>query len=336
MDCLRGRPRRRQVVQGMGVVGLGLLAGCGWLPFPSSPVRRIGFLVAGFLEPNLSNVKAFEQGLHEHGYVAGQNVIIEYRYGQARVELLPALAAELVGLKVDVLVTTITPTTRAAMQATSTIPIVMVVSGDPVGEGLVAGLARPGGNVTGLTMLAMQLSAKRLELLRDTLPSISRVAALWNPAEPGNAFAVRQIQDAAQMLGLELIPLEVHGPDDFESVLAAAIGERVEAFLIPASTIFFNHRARLVDVAAQNRLPGIYEAKEFVRDGGLMSYGASLPGLYRQAAAYVSKILQGSKPADLPVEQPREFELVINLKTAQALGLPIPHHVLLQATEVLQ
>src|SRR5262249_20217635 len=181
-----------------------------------------------------------------------------------------------------------------------------------------------------------QLSGKRLQLLRDTLPGLSRVAALWNPAERGNALAVRHAQEAAQVLGLELIPLEVRGPDEFESAFAAMTREGVDAFLIPASMIFFNHRARLVDSAARNQLPGIYEVQEYARIGGLMAYGASLRGLCREAALYVAKILQGSNPADLPVEQPREFEFVINLQAAQALGLTIPPPVLLQATEVIQ
>src|SRR5262249_25989464 len=239
---------RRQFVQGVGALGLsaaGLLpGGCGWPPTqgqPASPVRRIGFLVAGSVDPNGSNVEAFEQGLRAHGYVRGHNVLIEYRYGEAQVERLPALAAELSGLQLEVIVTATTPTTRAVMEATSTIPIVMVVSSDPVGDGLVAGLARPGGNVTGLTLLSTQLSGKRLQLLRDTLPGLSRVAALWNPAERGNALAVRHAQEAAQVLGLELIPLEVRGPDEFESAFAAMTREGVDAFLTPASMIFFNH-----------------------------------------------------------------------------------------------
>lgn len=329
---------RRQFVQGTGVAGLALVAGCGRLPgqTPPAKVHRVGFLLSGSPEAFSHLGEAFRQRLSELGYVEGENIVYAYRYADGDLARLPDLAAELVGLPVEAIIAPITPTARAAMQATSTIPIVTVVVGDPVGDGLVASLAHPGRNVTGLTLLSTELSGKRLELLRDTLPGMSRVAALWSPAEYGNALALRQTQDAASSLGLHLIAMEVRASDDLESVFAAVTRERADAFIITSSAIFFNVRAQLAEIAAHHRLPGMYMIREYVQAGGLMAYGAGLPGLYRQAAGYIDRILKGTKPADLPVERPMTFDFVVNMKTAQALGIIFPNEIMLQVTEVIQ
>jgi putative ABC transport system substrate-binding protein len=294
---------------------------------PAGKVPRIGFLVAASASDSAYArlIEAFRQGLRDLGYVEGRNIVIEYRYAGEKYERLPALAAELVRLKVDVIVSHGTPGPLAAKQATSAIPIVMTSAGDPVGSGLVSSLVRPGGNVTGLSLMVPELGGKRLQLLKEILPGLSRVAVLWNAAVPYASLVARETEATATMLGVQLQSLVVRGPDDFAGALTAV-----------EDPLTITKRTQIVDFAAKSRLPAIYGVKEFVDAGGLMSYGANLADLYRRAATYVDKILKGAKPADLPVQQPTKFEFVINLKTAKALGLTIPPSVLLRADEVIQ
>jgi len=297
---------------------------------PSDPER----LASPFGERGLA---AFRQGLRDLGYVEGQNIAIEYRWAEGRFERLPDLAAELVRLKVDVIVSVVTQATLAAKNATGTIPIVLVAAGDPLGSGLVANLARPGGNVTGPSSMYGDLAGKQLELLKETVPKVSRVAVLWNPANAvWQAQMLRQTEIAARALGLQVQLLEARGPDELEGAFAAMTRERVSALLVQVDVIFALHARRIADLAAKRRVPAMYGSREHVEAGGLMSYAPNVPDLFRRAATYVDKILKGAKPADLPVEQPTKFELVINLKTAKALGLKIPQSILIRADEVIQ
>ncbi len=280
--------------------------------------------------------EAFQQGLRELGYVEGKNILIDRRYSEGRPERLPDLAAELVRLKVDLIVAIAAPATRAAKQATTTIPIVAIAVTDPVAQGLVASLARPGGNVTGLATFFPELAAKRLELLKETLPRVSRVAVLWNAANPGNAIIWKEVQVAARTLGVMLQSREVRGPDDFEGAFAAMTRERPDALMALDDPLIFAYRTSIVDFAAKTRVPAVYFFREFVDAGGLMSYGVNLADLLRRSGVYIDKILKGAKPADLPVEQPTRFDLAINLKTAKALGLKIPPSVLIRADKVIE
>jgi putative ABC transport system substrate-binding protein len=276
----------------------------------------------------------FVQGLHELGYIEGQNVLIDRRSADGQPARFPILAAELVALPVDLIAAGTTASAVAAKQATSTIPIV-VMGGDLIASGLVASLARPGGNVTGISSLGRQTNGKRLELLKEALPRVSRVAGLWNPDAPSAAFNRQQAEDAASALGLTLQFLETRDAGELEAVFKAA-REQADAVLILPDPLFTTPSARVAALAAENRLPAISLEREFTDAGGLMSYGSSLTKNAKRAASYVDKILKGASPADLPIEQPREFDFIINLRTAQALGLTIPQHVLLQATEVIQ
>jgi putative ABC transport system substrate-binding protein len=253
-----------------------------------------------------------------------------------RVGVLPDLVTNLVLLKVDIIVAVGDAAINAAKHATSTIPIVMVASADPVGSGFVASLARPGGNLTGLSVLSPELSGKRLELLREAIPGASRLAVLVNPTDPAKAFDVREVQTTAQALGVQLQTLEVRSPDEFESAFAALTREHAEALLVLGDPLILTHRIRIVDLVAKGRLPAMYDLREFVEAGGLMAYGPSLPDLFKRAAYYVDRILKGAKPGDLPVEQPAKFELVVNLKTTKTLGLSLPPSLLFQANEVIQ
>jgi putative tryptophan/tyrosine transport system substrate-binding protein len=332
------RLSRRQVVQGAGTVGLGLLAGCGRLPWQEQPpakVPRIGFLSGTSAVSGAAAVEAFRQGLREHGYVEGQNIVVDYRFAEAEADQRRALAAELVQLPVDVIVTAGTLAVRAAKDATATIPIVVARGDDLVAFGLVASLARPGGNVTGLSTIALQLSQKRLELLKEAVPGASRVAVFWNPAIPERASEFSELASVAEALGVQLQSLEVSGTEGFESAFEAATRERADALLTLDNALTSVYRSRLVDLALRSRLPMISADRALAEAGGLMSYGPNFNEQYRRAAYYVDRILRGAKPADLPVEQPSTFDFAINLKTAQALGLTIPHHVLLQATEII-
>jgi len=302
-------------------------------------VHRIGTLSALGTTPGRNPfVEAFLEGRRALGYVEGQHFVLEYRGAEGQFEGFPDLAAELVRLKVEVIVAQGTPAALAAKHATTTIPIVMVGVGDPVGSGLVASLARPGGNITGLSNLSPELVRKQLEFLKDVRPTVSRVAVLWNPANPASHLMVRAADVAAQALGVQLHLVEARGrgPDAFDSAFAAMTNAHADALLVLADTIFFEHRRRLAELAAMSHLPTMYQGREHVEAGGLISYAASVPDVWRHGATYVDKILKGAKPADLPVEQPTRFELVINLKTAQALGITMPPSLLLLADEVIR
>jgi ABC-type uncharacterized transport system substrate-binding protein len=305
----------------------------------AAKVARIGYLSPSLASsPNLRD--AFLQGLRDLGYVEGRNVVIEYRDAEGELERLPALSAELVALKVDVIfVGGGTRVTLAAMQVTKTIPIVFTGVGDPVESGLVTSLARPGGNVTGLSSLGPGLVGKRLELLRQALPGVDRVAVLWLPGALGERTDKDMLTEAdvaARALGVRLQFIEARGPDEFARAFSDMSSARVGALTVLPSNRFLREHRRLVDLAAKNQLPAVYTSREFVDAGGLMSYGANSADMHRRAANYVDKILKGAKPGDLPVEQPTKFELVINLKTAKALGLTIPRSVLARADEVIQ
>jgi len=300
-------------------------------------VPRIGYLRATSPSDRPSQLDAFRQGLRELGWSEGQNVVIDYRYAEGRFDRLPNLAADLVRLEVDLIVSEGTQGVTAARNATGTIPIVMTTVRDPVGTGLIASLARPGGNVTGMSGSAgLEIVAKQLELLKETVPEIRRVAILSNPANAYHQLAIKEVNAAARSLGVQLQLLEARGPNEFDGAFAAMAKERVGALLVVSDTIFNNHRERLADLAARSRLPAAYGVRESVEAGGLMSYGASFLDLYRRSAAYVDKILKGAKPADLPVEQPTKLELVINLRTASALGLTVPPALLARADEVIE
>ena len=299
-------------------------------------VPRIGYLSGTSLSVNSARVEAFRQGLHELGYVEGKNIVIEWRYAEGKLARLPALAAELVHLKVDVIVASAPPPTRSAKQATATIPIVMAYDDDPVGNGFVASLARPGRNITGLATLAPELSGKQLELLRQIVPKLSRVAVLGNATRPGSPQALREINLVSDALGLQLQFLEVGGPKDIEIAFRAASEERADAVLVMQTPVLISQRRQVADLAVKSRLPTIYGRPEYVEDGGLISYATSFTDLSRRAATYVDKILKGAKPGDLPVEQPTKFELVINLKTAKQIGLTIPPSVLARADKVIR
>jgi putative ABC transport system substrate-binding protein len=305
----------------------------------AAKINRIGYLSpsAAATSPHLR--EAFLQGLRDLGYVEGRNLVIEYRYAEGKPERLPALAAELVALKVDVIVASSTVGALAAQQATRTLPIVFIGAADPVTSGVVTGLARPGGNVTGSSNLAPELVGKCLEQLRQAVPGVSRVAVLWNPGGQGertNNDMLKEAEVAARALGVRLQFVEVRGPEDFDRAFSEMTGARAGALTVLPSAMLFIERTRLVDLAAKSRLPAMYTWREFVDAGGLMSYGPNLADLFRRAATYVDKILNGRKPGDLPVEQSTNFELVINLKTAKALGLTIPPSLLARADQVIE
>jgi putative ABC transport system substrate-binding protein len=299
-------------------------------------VHRIGYLSSGSSTVTPHVIEAFREGLRELGWVEGQNIVIDYRSAEYRYDRLPDLAAELVRLKVDIIVAPATPAATAAKNATGTIPIVMIGVGDPVGTGFIASLARPGGNVTGSSyFVGLEIYSKQLELLKETVPKVRRVAILSNSTNPAHPLWMRDIKGAGRSLGVQLQFLEARGPTEFDGAFAAMAKERAGALLIVADGMFMLHRTRLADLAAKSRLPSL-GYRELVEAGGLMSYGPSLPDLWRRAATFVDKILKGAKPGDLPVEQPTKFELVINLKTAKALGLTIPQTLLLRADQVIQ
>jgi len=300
----------------------------------ASKIPRIGVLLSNSRASHAADIEGLRLGFRERGYVEGRNIVTEYRYGDGKLDRLPRLAAELVGLHVDLIVTSGTPPTLAAQQATTTTPIVMTLVGNPIAAGFVASLSKPGGHITGLTSLTAELSGKRLELLKDAFPSISRVAVL---IDPGVIGALQDARVAADTLGVKLLSLEVRGPNpDFEGAFRTATSERAGALLVASGPATELHRKRIVDLAAKSRLPAMYVSSEFVNIGGLMCYAPNYPDLFRQAATYVDKILKGARPADLPVEQPTKFDLVINLKTAKALGLTIPPSLLQRADKVIE
>jgi putative ABC transport system substrate-binding protein len=299
-------------------------------------VFRIGFLNAGSLASSAARQAAFRQGLRELDYVEGKSIVIDHRYAEGKFDRLPALAAELVRLKVDVIVTGGGISTRSAKDATVTIPIVMTQDIDPVGNGFIASLARPGGNITGLSTLAPEVSGKQMELLKEIVPKLTRVAVLGTTTNPGTAQALRDTELAAGALGVTLQYLDVLGPKDIETGFQTASKAHADAVLILISSVLNTHRASVVNLAVKSRLPAIYPFPEFVEAGGLISYAVSFTDLYRRAATYVDKILKGAKPADLPVEQPTKFEFVINLKATKQIGLTIPPNVLARADRVIR
>ena len=322
----------------VALAGLALLATYSMGPARKAPgqLPRLGFLTVS--SPGSSPyLDAFRQGLREQGYLEGENLLIEYRYAEGQDERFRALAAELVALPVDViLVVGGTPNVQAVKNLTTTIPIVFLAAGDPVQSGLVASLARPGGNTTGLSTVATDLGGKRAELLKEAVPGITRVAALWNAANAAKLLEFEDTEAAGRVLGLQVQSLEVRGPDDFDDAFRAATAGGAEALIVLNDPLVFINRVRIAERAAQSRLPAIYENREFVRAGGLMAYGPSFTAAFQRAAYYVARILRGTSPADLPVERPTTFEFVVNSKAAQALGLTLSHEVLMLATEVIQ
>ncbi len=297
-------------------------------------VYRIGFLIQGQGNMARPRVSGFRQGLREAGYVEGQNIIVHYRFGKGSRDLLAKFAAELVGLKLDVIVAATTPSTLALKRATSTIPIVMVAGSDPVARGLVASLQRPGGNITGLTRFSGRLNLKRLELLKEAFPKVRRVGVFWGGGTAGPSF-FRKAQGVAQSLGLELESLHLRRAGELEKVFEQVAIKKINA-LITLPSPLGRYRKRILDVAAKRRLPAMFDKRVFVEAGGLMSYGASIPDIMRRAAVYVDKILKGAKPADMPVERPTKFDFVINLKTAKAMGITLPPSILVRATQVIE
>ena len=298
-------------------------------------VPRIGYLTAASASAMVPRANAFRQGLRELGYVEGKNILIEYQYADGKLDRLPALAAELVRLNIDIIVSGGPAATRPAREATSTIPIIMAQDGDPVGNGFVVSLAQPGGNITGLSTVAPEMSGKRLELLKEIIPKLSRVAVFGNSSDPGNARVLKETELAAAAFGLKLQYIEVVSLADIETAFRSASKGRADAVLLIPNPILTPHRALVADLAVKSRLPVIYDT-QYVEAGGLMTYGVNLPDLDRRAATYVDKILKGAKPADLPVEQPTKFEFIINLKPAQQIGLTIPPNVLAGADKVLK
>jgi putative ABC transport system substrate-binding protein len=303
---------------------------------PLTKLSRIGFLNAGSPATSPARQEVFRQGLRDLGYVEGKNIVIEWRYADGKPDRLPAIAADLVRLKVDVIVTGGGISTRSAKDATVTIPIVMTQDIDPVGNGFVASLARPGGNITGLSTLAPEISGKQMELLKEIVPKFARVSVLGTTTNPGTAQALKETELAARAFKVQLQYLDVLGPKDIDTGFQTASKARADAVLVLISSVLNTHRAPVVNLAVKSRLPVIYPFPEFVEAGGLMSYGVSFADLWRRAATYVDKILKGAKPADLPVEQPTKFELIINLKAAKQIGLAIPPNVLVRADRVIK
>ena len=331
---------RRRIVIALGAGALAPFASlaplAGFAQQPPRKIARIGFLSPLSAATATHNFDALRQGLRDLGWVEGRNIAIEIRYGQGNLSLLPALAGELLGLNVDVIVTGSTPGALAVKNATRTVPIVMVTTGDPVAAGIVASLARPGGNVTGMTALGRELGGKRLALLKEAFPRITRVAVITNPLDPEHAPVVKELETAARSLGVQLQLLEVRAPGEFEHAFAAIARERAGAVMALTNAVNNTHRARIIELVAKSRLPAMYGFLDDADAGGLMFYGASLAGMYGRAATHVDKILKGAKPADLPVEQPTVFDLVINMKTAKALGIKFPQSILVQATKVIE
>jgi putative ABC transport system substrate-binding protein len=296
-------------------------------------IPRVGILfIGGRDQPHL---EALKQGLRERGYTEGKNIVLEYRYAEGKFDRVPALVDELVRMKVDIIVTTSSISARAARKATKTVPIVMT-TGSPVEQGLAESLAKPGGNVTGLTVMAVEMSGKRLEILKETFPKLTRVAALWAPGQTEAVKGFKETQEAARGFSLRLQSVELQNAEELEKVFTEISKSRPNALVVVLDPLVTLHSKRIVDLALKHHLPGMYPTRQFAEEGGLMAYGPLIADLYRRAATYVDKILKGAKPADLPVEQPTKFELVINLKTAKQIGVTIPQSVLYQADKVIK
>jgi putative ABC transport system substrate-binding protein len=311
------------------------------LPFPawaqqSGKIPRIGFLgnSTAALEENL--VGPFREGLRDLGYFEGKNILVEYRWAEGKYERFPALIGELVAQKVDIIVTAGTPASLAVKKAAPSIPLVMIAVGDPIGTGLIASLAQPGGNITGLSSMAVDLEGKRLELLREVIPKLSHVAVFWNPASPFQVNSEKEVQAAARAFKMKVLSLGVQAPEQFDNAFATIRKERPRALLILADRLYLHNRARIMEFATKQRLPGVYAYVELVEAGGLMSYGPSYADMHRRAATFVDKILKGRKPSDLPVEQPMKFDFVINLKAAKQIGVTVPPNVLVRAGRVIR
>jgi len=307
----------------------------GWAQQPGK-IPRIGLISGLSRSSSQFQVEGFRQGLRDRGYVEDKNIVIDYRYGEGREDLLRDLAGDLVRLKVDIIVTGSTVAALAAKQLSSTMPIVLAGTGDPIATGLVASLARPGGNVTGLSAISPELSTKQLELAREIIPKVARVAVLFDPRNPVNIPALKEIEHAALAFRIEVLLLEVRGPEDYETAFTAAARGRAHVLVVRREPLNQTYQTRIVSLAGRSKLPTIYPLRQYVEIGGLMSYGVDSPDLNRRAATYVDKILKGAKPADLPVEQPTKFEFIINLKTAKQIGLTVPPAVLARADKVIK
>src|SRR5581483_10877724 len=329
---------RRQLLQGVGLAGLGLLAECGPLPGQAAPARvyRIGYLSPQGFAVLAPRMEALQRSLRDLGWIEGQNLIIERRLAEGQVERLPDLAAELVQLRPDVIVTSGEPAARTMKNATSTVPIVFASHADPVGTKLVDSFAHPGGNMTGVSEMAPELAGKRVELLKQAVPGVARVGAIWNAGDQAMAREYGETLVGADAEGIELLNINVRTPDDLEHAYRTAVEARLDGIVVIVDGLIVRNRDRLVELSTRSGLPTISGDPGFAAAGGLMAYGPDFVRQAQRAAYYVDRILKGASPADLPVEQPRQFQFVINLKTAQALGLTIPQHVLLQATEILQ
>jgi putative tryptophan/tyrosine transport system substrate-binding protein len=325
----------RQVVATLLFIGIGGTS-LGVFGQNSSKMHRIAFINVGPAAPNKPYLEAFQSGLRDAGYVEGKNIIVDYRWADGRVDRLPGLVQEILALKPDVVVSTGGPPTILALKAaTQSVPVVFI-TGDPINEGIVSSLARPGGNLTGFSVLAEELEGKRLELLKLVLPKTTRIGIIWNPAQPTSANSIRAMESAAGRLGLSIQSWPARDAVSLDQALAAAATAKVDALVLLADAVLGFERARIVEFASRSQLPGIYFWREFVEIGGLMSYGTNLSAMYRRTASYVDKILKGTKPGDLPIEQPTTFEFVINSGTAKALGIAIPPSVLMRADEVIQ
>ena len=323
-----------RIACGLAVLALFVLPSAG--SSQAQKVPRIGVLSTLPAPYAAPYVEAGKAALREAGYVEGQNIVIDYRFAERSLERLQEQAAELVALKVDVLVVVGDIAVRTAQKATATIPIIMVSGGDPVTSGFVASVARPGGNVTGMSSLLPDMDAKLLALLKETVPKASRVAVLWNPNSHGGTLGFKAMQAGAPGLKVTLLSVEVKRPDELERALASIPAQHADAFLVLTDPIMFGNRAQIIEFATRNRLPAMYEVREFVNDGGLMSYGPSLTAMIRRVPVFIDKILKGAKAADIPVEQPTQFELVVNERTAKAIGLKVPQSVMLRADAVIQ
>jgi putative ABC transport system substrate-binding protein len=325
--------RRRDLIFVLGAVAVWPFSARAQQP---GEVPRVGFLGNSTAELEANLIGPFREGLRDLGYAEGRNIVIEYRWAQGKYERFPALIAELIAQKVDVIVTAGTPATLAVKKATNSVPLVMVAVGDPVGTGIVESLRRPGGNITGLTSISPELDGKRLELLREVVPNVSHVAVLWNAASPLQVIAEKATRTAADALHMKMLSLGVRSKKDIDGAFATILGQRPEALLVLADRLFLHHRQPIMDFAARHRLPGVHAYRELVEVGGLMSYGPSYADMHRRAAWYVDRILKGAKPTDLPVEGPALFELVVNLKAAKALGLALSPALIARVTEVIE